>query len=281
MIRDAPARDRTFQVASTIASVVVNICVFGGMAAASMIEPDTDVIGPPREPPIEVDLVARLGTPPDPKLLPRKPAAPAPPPPPPKEVIHTGAREEEIKKELLEKKKRDDERELERMRRDELERRRREDEERRHKEDAAKQRKEAIASALASVDNIDEDAPGRLDGDAHGNSADERAVLDSYAARVSNALQRQFQVPSIIPDELRKRLKARVKIRINDEGKLMGDLVWITKSGNEHFDAAVLRAVKKFETSGPARIPLPPLTAKDLRREVLRGGIAATLVGRL
>lgn len=276
----------TDEALSIVSAVLVNALIFTSMAFASLSEPAPKPIAP------EFDVVditpvelPKLGVKPPPKQLPRIKEE-APPPPPETDVANLH-REEKKKKEELEKKKEEKkQRELaEKKRRDEEKRKK--DIERQKEEDEKKARKKRMARALRKIKNrdkrADEDSPdGFNDGDRDGNSVDPNARRNkaTYINRVISAIQRQFEIPTVIPPNQRNKLKAKVKFKFDKGGKLVGAPKLATSSGNRLFDQAALRALKKFAPGAPGRIPVPPHSLPKLRRSVLGNGLTLWMSGK-
>lgn len=273
------ARDTGLKTASSVVAALVNGLIFTGMAMAGLI----DVEPPPPELP-EIDFIQvtipKLGSkPPDPKQLPRI-VEPAPPPPPSDEEISLSREKAEALE--REQKKQEEERIAAERRKQEEEEQRKLDEKRRREEDE-RRRKKAMEQALDRATDPradDEDAPGFEEGSSVGNSLDPNSIRNKqlYIARLMVALKSQFEVPSVIPDDVRKRLKATVSFKINAQGKVVGDPRLVRSSGNKFFDQAALNTVRKFGPGSALRIPLP--TDEKLRKQVLRQGLQPDMYGK-
>lgn len=276
----ASAPDTGLKTLSTVVAGLVNGLIFTGMAMAGLI----DIEPPPPELPAIfptlVELPKRGSKPPEENVLPRF-VEPTPPPPPTDEEISLSREKEEELEREREKKK-----ELERIeaeRRRQEEEARKEAERRRREEDEARKRKKAMEQALnRALDERadDEDAPGFEDGDAAGRSLNPDSLKNRqlYIARLMAALKSQFEVPSVIPDDVRKRLKATVSFKIDAQGKVVGEPVLVRSSGNKFFDDAALATVRKFGPGSALRIPLP--TDPDLKKSVLRSGLQPDMYGK-
>ena len=276
----------TDQGLSVISAVLINALIFTGMAFASM--GDGTVEPPLKDESFIVDVspveLPKLGVEPPKKQLPRIQEAPPPPPP---ETDKISLSSEIKKQEELEKKKEEEKKQreiAEKMRRDEI--KRKEEIERQKEEDDAKKRKKAMDRALRKIkkrdERADEDNPdGFADGDKMGNSTDPNARRNkaTYIDRVIFAIQQQFEIPTVIPSDQRKKLKAKVAFKFDKNGKLVGSPRIVTSSGNRLFDEAAERALKKFSASGPARIPVPPFSLPQLRKDVLGGGLTLWMSG--
>lgn len=275
------ARDTGLKTVSTVVAGMVNGLIFTGMAMAGLIGEEAP---PPELPALPVELVTlpKLGQkPPDPKALPRI-VEPAPPPPPTDDEISL-AREKEEELEREQERKAEEERiEAEKRRQEEEERQRKEREEKKRIEDE-RRRKKAMEQALNRATDPradDEDAPGFEDGSAAGNSLDPNSLRNKqlYIAQLMVALKSQFEVPGVIPADVRKRLKATVSFKINAQGKVVGEPRLVRGSGNEMFDNAALNTVRKFGPGSALRIPLP--TDETLRKQVLRQGLQPDMYGK-
>jgi TonB family protein len=276
----------TDEVLSIVSAVLVNALIFTSMAFASFtddmprpLKPEYDAIDVT---PVELP---KLGVKPPPKQLPRIKEE-APPPPPETDTASLSRQKKE--KEELEKKKKEEEkkqRELaEKKRRDE-EKRKKDIE--REKEKERKARKKRMRDAMRKIKNrdkrADEDSPdGFEDGDRDGNSTDPNARRNkaTYINRVIAAIQRQFEIPTVIPPNQRNKLKAKVKFKFDKGGKLVGAPRLAKSSGNRLFDQAALRALKKFAPGAPGRIPVPPHSLPSLRRSVLGTGLTLWMSGK-
>lgn len=280
---NGPSRDTGLKTASTVVACTVNGLIFTGMAMAGLIG---EVAPPPELPNVHATLVElpKLGSkPPDPKALPRI-VEPAPPPPPTDEEISLSReKEEELEREREEKQKELERIEAERKKQEEEEQKRKELEEKRRREEDERRRKKAMEQALNRATDPradDEDAPGFEEGSAMGNSLDPNSVRNKqlYIARLMVALKSQFEVPSVIPDDVRKRLKATVSFKINAQGKVIGEPRLVKTSGNKFFDDAALNTVRKFGPGSALRIPLP--TDEQLKKTILRQGLQPDMYGK-
>ena len=265
--------DATLRIASTTASVVINLLVFGGMAYAGLMRTGSEA---PKREFVMVEHIVRKGKPRNPKLLPRK-TGPAPAPAPKPKAVHLGQPEEEP----LEKKPKPPDDKLAAEKKRLIEEQRARDEAKREQkrlEAERRARSQQIASALESVE--DEDAPGIPTGSAFGNTADPNAAARrGYSNRVRSMIQSRFRVPGLIPAEVRNRLKTTISFRIDRNGKLTGQPKITESSHNKLFDTAALRVIKQFGPGARHRIPLP--ASASLRREVLGGNLVVTLRGEV
>ncbi len=274
------ARDTGLKTVSTVVACSINGLIFTGMAMAGLIDVEPP---PPDLPAVDVELVQmipKLGSkPPEPEALPRI-VQPAPPPPPTDDEISLSReKEEQLERERQQK---EQERIEAERRKQEEEEQRREDEARRRREEDRRRRKAMQEALDRAVDPRadDEDAPGFEEGSAVGNSLDPNSLRNKqlYIARLMVALKSQFEVPSVIPDDVRKRLKATVSFKINAGGKVVGEPRLVRSSGNKFFDDAALSAVRKFGPGSALRIPLP--TDPELKKSVLRQGLQPDMYGK-
>ena len=278
------ARDTGLKSVSTVIAGLVNGLIFTGMAMAGLSQGEPP---PPDLPAIDVEVVTmipKLGTkPPEPKKLPRITELAPPPTPKDEEISLSREKEEEELERERERKKELERIEAERKKREDEERQRKLDEKRRRQEDE-RRRKKAMQDALDRIPDpradIDEDAPGFEEGSAAGRSLDPNSIRNKqlYIAQLMVALQRQFEVPSVIPDDVRKRLQATVSFKVNAQGKVVGEPRLMRSSGNKFFDQAALNTVRKFGPGSALRIPLP--TDEKLRKQVLRQGLQPKMHGK-
>lgn len=93
---------------------------------------------------------------------------------------------------------------------------------------------------------------GKEDGDADGTALDGE-INASYFARVTSRIQKAMEVSSVLSDDERVRLKAKLCLKIDEEGGL-SDLE-VTTSGSAVFDSDVLSAARR---ASPVPAPPPP-----------------------
>lgn len=274
------ARDTGLKTVSTVVACSINGLIFTGMAMAGLIDVEPP---PPDLPAVDVELVQmipKLGSkPPEPEALPRIVQPTPPPPPTDDEISLSREKEEQLERERQQK---EQERIEAERRKQEEEEQRREDEARRRREEDRRRRKAMQEALDRAVDPRadDEDAPGFEEGSAVGNSLDPNSLRNKqlYIARLMVALKSQFEVPSVIPDDVRKRLKATVSFKINAGGKVVGEPRLVRSSGNKFFDDAALNTVRKFGPGSALRIPLP--TDPELKKSVLRQGLQPDMYGK-
>jgi len=220
----------------------------------------------------------RLGdTPPNPKALPRIVKTPEPPP-----VETDAASLSRQKKDEFEKKEEKKRKLAEKKRRLEEARKKRDDD-RRKREDEREKRKKMMAEALRRIDDPRadaEDAPGFEQGSAIGTSTDPNTLRNRqvYLTTVSHMLGRFFDVPAVIPADIRHKLSCEVFFRLNAKGKVKGAPRLVRSSGNKFFDEAALRTVRKFGPGSQLRLPVPK--DKKLRHAILREGLAPRMKGK-
>ncbi len=255
-------RDLGLRVASTIVAVVINGGLFVGMALAGVIgrgEPDEAA---PEILEFESIEILQKGKPRDPKLLPRIPTSPAPMPQE-EQVVKTGPTEPEAPKPP-------DPNEIRlQQEREEKERQKKEAELRKLQEDEKKKRQAAIAKALERVGDEDEPPEGAEDGFDGGNTTDptKGSAFLGYISQLSLILSRNLEPPATIAPDVLKRLTCEVRFQLGADGKVKGEPIIARSSGNQFFDDAALRAVKKFGAGTPEKLPLP--TEPKLRQAVL------------
>ena len=160
--------------------------------------------------------LARLGTPRDQKLLPRKEEEPVQTPAPPVQVSKT-VPVQSTKPELKPTDKK------------------------------APTNQDKLKNALAKLQK-QVDQTGQTDGFETGT--DDVTEGDLYWARVKDRIQRFFVVPNTIPDAERKRLVATMQIRIGADG-VISDAHTDQSSGNAVFDRALESAIKRVRAFPP------------------------------
>lgn len=114
------------------------------------------------------------------------------------------------------------------------------------------------AEALSKLANRAYDQEGDPEGVADGTETRETGSI--YAGRLRNFFRRGFVAPTQISDAELRALRATVRIRITDDGRLGG---WslVRESGNPDYDEAVLRRMR--EADGAALPEVPPEEADD------------------
>ena len=269
---------RVDQALSAATAVGANTFIFVMMFVAGLN------LGPPMVeelPHVMAEMVQlpRLGdTPPSPKALPRIVKAPEPLPVETDAVSLSREKEDEFEKEEKERKRKL----AEKKRRLEEERKKRDDE-RRKREEERKKRKKMMAEAMRKIDDPradNEDAPGFDQGSAIGTSTDPNTLRNKqvYLTTVSHMLGRFFDVPAVIPPDVRHKLSCEVFFRLDAKGKVKGAPRLVRSSGNKFFDEAALRTVRKFGPGSQLRLPVPK--EKKLRKAILREGLAPRMKGK-
>lgn len=114
----------------------------------------------------------------------------------------------------------------------------------------------AIASDFDPARPIsDVDPGGSLDGSRHSKSSTGKG--DPYLQKVKAKLDNSMNAPASIPKGELSKLKARIRIKIGDNGS-----VWSwdfeRKSGNASFDRMVETTIKRFMLGGDMRFGVPP-----------------------
>jgi len=277
-------RDPGLHTLSAFGAVIVNSLIFASMAWAGMTD-DAEQKNP--EPPIIAVTLAALpkkGIERKPDALPRIIKA-AEAPEPEADAINLARKkaeqEEQVKKKKLEAKRK---RELaeEKRRLDENERKLAQKRKAKKARKERRDRKRRMAIAMGHIDDRgDEDTPeGFKDGYDIGTNNTLNVAQDAYVSLVSTVLQRQFEVPAVVPADERKRLVAHVHLRLNKRGEVVGEPKLIKRSKNRFFNQAALAAAKRFTKGSTLRIPLPPKSNKPLYRLVLKEGITAKMTAR-
>ncbi len=214
------------QAFSTSAAVVVSVLLHAGLVAAIF---STSLF---RRPPlleqqtIHVKL-ARIGTPRDKKLLPRRPQDPtsqaAAPVPVASKVVPV-ASTHHVK--LTDQK--------------------------------SKSSEDRLRNALAKLQQ-QVDQTGQPDG--FENGTDDVTEGDLYWARVVDRIKRFYVVPNTIPESERKKLVADVQITIGSDGTIL-EIHTQQTSGNVTFDRAIEAAVKRCRA-----LPAPPAALAQQARQ--------------
>ncbi len=114
----------------------------------------------------------------------------------------------------------------------------------------------SLSSILSKVQrDVDERRYGDPEGDAAGD-ADSPSEGDRYVGLVTQALQRNYDVPKTIPQQELSNLKATVILRIDARGRIVGH-EFERRSGNASYDAALERAISRTQ------VPPPPPSERD------------------
>jgi TonB family protein len=265
----ADVRDTGLRAAAAVTTIAVNVGLFAGMILAGLYTEKKEDDPPPQIITADIIQLTQQGVPRDPKLLPRIPTV-APTPPPPEPVVKTGPPDPQAPPQKDEVKIQPEPQKPDPKQQQEDEKRKREEEERKRK-----QIHDRINNALARVG--DEDAPpeGSLDGSPNGNTTDptKTNAFLGYLGQLQLVLSRNFEVPATIPPEKLKQLTCDVQFQLGDDGKVKGEPVLIQSSGNNFFDEAALRTVRKFGPGTDDRLPLP--TEPKLRKVVLTSPITS------
>jgi outer membrane biosynthesis protein TonB len=266
---------------SAFSAMIVNSLIFASMAWAGMDDALPDVNPAPPAIAVTLEALPRKGFEKPPEALPRIHNEPEPVAPE-VDAINLARKkaeeEEEAKKKKADKKKRElanEKRRIEDEKQRKLAQKRKDQRER-------ESRRKAMAKSLKKFDSRgdDEDAPGFADGFAEGTSSTLTVAQNAYVSLVSTVLQRQFEIPAVVPVDERKRLEAHVHLRVNTHGKLVGEPKLVKSSKNRFFDQAALATAKRFNKSSALKIPLPPKSNAPLRKLVLTQGITARMKAR-
>lgn len=273
--------DQGLKTFAGISATLMNSLIFAGMAWAGMTDALPEAAPEPDAIAVELHALPRKGVKRDPKAPPRIIKAPEPPAPE-TDAVNLARKKAEAEEEAKKKKEEKRKRELAEERRRLEDEKQRKRAEKRRKAKARRDRQRAISEALSEFDDPrgDEDSPeGVEDGSPNGTSTSLGNAQHAYISLVSSVLQRQFEVPAVVPAEQRKRLQTHVHIRIDTRGKLKAPPAITKPSGNRFFDQAALRAAKKFDKSSELRIPLPA-KGTPLYTLVMKKGITARMKGR-
>ncbi len=210
-------------------AAVLHAVLVGALLATSLFHPAS--LLPPQA--IHVQL-ARLGTPRDKRLLPRRPQEPASRPAAPVVVAtaHALPVASTHHPKLTSRESRRPE--------------------------------ELLRNALNKLQQqVDDDRTGQLDGFENGTA--EATVGDLYWARVVDRIKRFYVVPNTIPQAERDKLVADVQISVAGDGTILEQQTQAS-SGNPVFDRAVEDAVKRCRAIPP---PPPELAAQAREGVVL------------
>jgi TonB family protein len=186
-----------------------SVLIFGLLASAMFAPPRSDTSET-----IHVKL-ARLGTPRDQKLLPRKQEDPAQAPAPPVPISKTVPVQSKTEPKPTSPK--------------------------------APSNQDKLKNALAKLQK-QVDQTGQADGFESGT--DDKTEGDIYWARVVDRCRRFFVIPKTIPEAEAKRLMATMMIRIGADG-VIGDAKIDHSSGNLAFDRALEAAIRKVRAFPP------------------------------
>ena len=112
----------------------------------------------------------------------------------------------------------------------------------------------------------EETKEGAKDGVEDGDVTDPALALKAnmYARQISRKIRENWNIPSIISAEERKKLMTGIYFKITFSGEVY-DIKIKSSSGNSVYDSSVIEAVKKT-----ARLPLPD--DKNLKKLVLKEG---------
>ena len=151
----------------------------------------------------------------------------------------------------------------------------------------SKRKRKPKKGSLESLFSRDDERAdrGKRRGDKRGHSSgtsttwNESTAMSIYINRVRTMVARRFKPPSTLSKRKLKKLSAKIYIKINRQGRIVGEPKWKQKSNNKFFDNASIRALDPFLVDkGVARLPLPK--DKTLRKEVLRRGFDFVLAGK-
>lgn len=130
-------------------------------------------------------------------------------------------------------------------------------------EKAVEDRRQKLFGAFDKVSKARPEEPeGALDGDPEGDSATQEG--ERYFGLINSQVRRHYDVSDVIPEQERIRLSAQLLLIIGRRGEVI-EVKFARGSGNDHFDNAVLSAVKKASPFAP-----PP---EHLRAQLKRDGV--------
>jgi colicin import membrane protein len=198
----------------TFLAVLISLVLHAGLVFGLLT---SALFKPPRiseQETIHVKL-ARLGTPRDQKLLPRRPDEPASEPAKPIAVQSKPVAETKPSPKLTAEK--------------------------------STHNRDRLRDALSKLEK-QVDRTGQLDG--FENGTDDSTVGDLYWARVVDRVRHFYVVPNTIPEAERRKLVASLKITIGADGTIL-EVSTETGSGNATFDRALQDAVHKMRALPP------------------------------
>ncbi len=210
----------------------------------------------------EVDLLA-LGEEKPPNALPRI-ANPAPPKAKPKEVNLDPPKEPTVN---LDKKK------------DEPEPREVEEEKEKEKE-VKDERRQKMLDALSALHDeerpTNEDLPEGSEQGVVGGSLSDAAkanLMGTYQAKLIGELSRNWTVPTTLSADEINNLSGRVSVyvRLSEDGSIVS-YRFQARSGNDQYDGAIERLLKKFQVSG-GRKKLPMPENEEIKALVIKQGL--------
>ncbi len=123
-------------------------------------------------------------------------------------------------------------------------------------------RNTSFDALMGALDTFDEARPvsskdggGSPDGSRYSTSA--TGTGDPYLQRVKARLDNNMNAPASIPRTEMRKLKARLWIRIGENGSVW-DWSFESKSGNSAFDNMIERTIQRFVIGGDLRFHTPP-----------------------
>lgn len=166
-------------------------------------------------------------------------------------------------------------------RQQELERQRQEarrEEERRRAEEERRRRMEEATGRFQAEGRGDEAPEGSPEGVAGGTvtDADRADMMQTYHARLLRAIERHWEIPSMIDDAELEQLAGRVRVyvELDDAGHVV-NYDFRRKSDHEQFDDSIERVLRQFHhRHGGHQLPLPEQT--EIRAEIVSRGLTLT-----
>jgi TonB family protein len=211
---------------AVVISLILHTGLIAGLLTSALFHPPRLLEGET----IHVKL-ARLGTPRDPKLLPRKPEESAPATEKPIPIQSKPIAEPKPTEPL------------------------------KHTAEKPVPNRDRLRDALSKLEK-QVDRTGQRDGFETGT--DDVTEGDLYWARVVDRVRRFYVVPNTIAEAERRKLVAALKINIGADGTIL-DVHTDSASGNAVFDRALLDAVRKMH----ALPPVPPNLQRQAREGVV------------
>ena len=151
-----------------------------------------------------------------------------------------------------------------------------EQEEREEKDERKKKMLDALSALHDEERPTNEDLPeGSEDGIVGGSLSDAaRAnLMGTYQAKLVGELSRNWTVPTTLSSEEIQKLSGRVSVyvRLAEDGSIV-TYRFNDKSGNDQYDEAIERLLKKFQVSG-GRKKLPMPENEEIKALVIKQGL--------
>lgn len=151
-----------------------------------------------------------------------------------------------------------------------------EEEERKEKDERKQKMLDALSALHDEERPTNEDLPeGSEDGIVGGSLSDaaKANLMGTYQAKLVGELSRNWTVPTTLSAEEIQKLSGRVSVyvRLSDDGSIVTYRI-DERSGNEQYDDAIERLLKKFQVSG-GRKKLPMPENEAIKALVIKQGL--------